>query len=102
MGEEPVYEVVAPVGRVVREEIPVNAFPADLSNSTVGFVWDYLFKGPILFDAIRNVVDANHAGVRYVDYDYFGNVHCDPKDLDKLSPLLDAAKVDVAVVGIGA
>ena len=104
MNTEPVYEVVAPTGRVVRDHVPNNVYPTSLSNRTVGFVWDYLFKGPILFDAIRDLIDAQFTDVRYIDYDYFGDIHGlqSTRVVEELPDKLHAAGVEVAVVAVGA
>jgi hypothetical protein len=98
------YEVVAPTGRVVQDDVPVNVHPSTLSNKTIGFVWDYLFKGPILFDAVRRLVDAQFSDVRYIDYEYFGDIHGldSTRVVEELPDKLHAAGVDVAVVAVGA
>jgi hypothetical protein len=104
MTAEPAYEVVAPTGPVVHEDVPHNLHPPSLSDKTVGFVWDYLFKGPILFEAIRGLIDARFSDVRYVDYDYFGDIHGldSTRVVEELPGKLHAAGVDVAVVAVGA
>jgi hypothetical protein len=104
MNAEPAYEVFPPTGLVAQDAVPVNRHPSSLSNKTVGFVWDYLFKGPILFDALRELIDAQFAGVRYIDYDYFGDIHGldSTRVVEELPEKLHAAGVDVAVVAVGA
>jgi hypothetical protein len=114
MSSEPAYEVVAPTGWVAENDIPVNLHPTSLSNRTVAFVWDYLFKGPVMFDAIRQLIDARFGQVGFVDHQYFGDIHglatmqelmryCDaPRVLEGLPEKLRNANVDVAVVAVGA
>ena len=100
---EPEYDVVAPTGRMIRKRIPVNVRPASLADKTVGFVWDFLFKGPVLFDAVRRLLGTRFADVRFIDYDYFGDFHFGEKTiLEGIPDKLVAAGIDVAVVGIGA
>ena len=62
MNTEPVYEVVAPTGLVPQDHVPINLYPTSLSEQTIGFVWDYLFKGPVVFDAIRDLIYARFTG----------------------------------------
>jgi hypothetical protein len=107
MLSEPAYEVFAPTGQIVRDVVPVNQHPSDLSHKTVGFVWDYLFKGPVIFDAIRKLIDARFTGVKYVDYDQFGDIHGlhgvdSGQVLRELPDRILAAGVDVAIVAVGA
>jgi hypothetical protein len=101
---EPVYEVLAPTGWFAQDDIPVNARPTSLSDRTVAFVWDYLFKGPVMFDAIRQLIDTRFSQVRFVDHEYFGDIHgLDAQQvLEELPDKLRAANVDVAVVAVGA
>jgi hypothetical protein len=101
---EPVYEVVAPTGQAVEGDLPANLRPKSLSGKTVGFVWDFLFNGPVLFEAIRGVIHERFAGVRFVDHDYFGDIHGidSARVLRDLPDKLHEAGVDVAVVAVGA
>src|SRR5262245_33424183 len=103
MEAEPVYEVFAPTGWVAEDDIPVNVHPSSLSNQTVAFVWDHLFKGPVMFDAIRQLIDARFSQVRFVDHEYFGDIHgLDTQQvLEDLPGKLRTAGVDVAVVAVG-
>jgi hypothetical protein len=104
MNAEPVYEVVAPTGWVAQDGVPVNVHPTSLSNQTVAFIWDYLFKGPVMFDAIRQLIHARFSDVRFVEHEYFGDIHGldAPEVLERLPDKLRAADVDVAVVAVGA
>jgi hypothetical protein len=104
VANEPTYEVVAPTGRVVEDAVQINAHPESLSGTTVGFVWDHLFKGPAIFDAVRREIEAKFADVRFVDHDYFGDIHGPDaaRVLEELPGKLRAVDVDVAVVAVGA
>jgi hypothetical protein len=101
---EPVYEVLAPTGWVAQDDIPVNLRPKNLSHKTVAFVWDYLFQGPVMFDAVRQLIAARFSQVRFVDHEDFGDIHGldAPRVLEDLPDKLRAARPDVAVVAVGA
>jgi hypothetical protein len=104
MSDEPIYRVVAPTGRIVEDEVAVNVHPTSLSSKTIGFVWDHLFMGPVFFDVIRGLINARFSDVRYIDYDYFGDIHGvdSTRVMEELPEKLRAAGVDVAVVAVGA
>jgi hypothetical protein len=101
---EPVYEVVAPTGLVPQDQVPINPHPTSLSGKTIGFVWDYLFKGPVVFDAVRHLIDDRYTGVRYIDYEHFGDIHGFDSThvLDELADKVRGAGIDAAVVAVGA
>jgi hypothetical protein len=101
---EPEFEVVAAAQHGRNESCSANPRPNDLANMTIGFVWDYLFEGPVFFDAIRNLVDSRFPGVRYVGHESFGNISwAQPTEMaEDLPARLRAAGVDLAVVAVGA
>jgi hypothetical protein len=101
---EPLYEVVAPTGLVPQDRVPINPHPANLSGKTIGFVWDYLFKGPVVFDAVRHLIDERYTEVRYVDHEHFGDIHGFDSThvLDELADKVRGAGIDAAVVAVGA
>jgi hypothetical protein len=100
------YDVVWPLGRSRIEEVTANERPQDLSTATIAFVWDYLFKGPEMFEIIQEHLSALHPGVRFVDYSVFGNMHgTDAEEkavLDAMPDRLREHRVDAAVVAVGA
>lgn len=100
------YDVVWPLGRALVEEVAASARPQDLTGKTVAFLWDYLFKGPEMFEMIQEHLTATYPGVRFVDYTAFGNIHAteaeEKANLDALPQRLRDHGVDAAVVAVGA
>jgi hypothetical protein len=100
------YDVVWPLGRSQVEEVAASERLADLSGKTVAFIWDYLFKGPEMFEAVKAHLSAAFPGVRYIDYQVFGNIHgSDAEEKTNLSALperLRKHRVDAVVLAVGA
>jgi hypothetical protein len=100
------YDVVWPLGRSRVEEVAANERPLDLSGKTIAFIWDYLFKGPEMFEAVKGRLSTAFPGVRYVDYQVFGNIHgSDAEEKANLSALptrLREHGVDAVVLAVGA
>lgn len=102
-GDHHNYRVYSPLGRTVRATIPDNDRPATLDGRRIAFIWDYLFKGPEVFDAIRRDVLKRFPRAAFVDYEVFGDIHGpDSRILEDLPQRLADNRVDVAVVAVGA
>lgn len=103
---EPRYEVVWPLARTHEDERPPEqaARLDDLAGRRVGFVWDNLFNGDELFDAIRVEMAERYADVSFVGWEVFGNIHAADEDevVAELPLVLHRTGVDAVVVGVGA
>ncbi|MQA87024.1 MAG: hypothetical protein GEV03_20940 [Streptosporangiales bacterium] len=103
---EPRYEVVWPLGKSAVEIVDESQRAEDLDGQTVAFVWDYLFRGPEMFEAIKQELQERCPGARFVDYDVFGNIHgSDAEEKANVAALparLREHRVDSAVVAVGA
>jgi hypothetical protein len=101
---EPVFEVVIPFGRQRQPALQAADGLAELSHKRVGFVWDQLFSGDLIFDAIAAELGHTFDGMEFVGYDQFGDIHgADEKHvLEALPSRLQQHRVDALVVGIGA
>jgi hypothetical protein len=104
--EQPIFDVVSPLGRG-RAAVGVEHRPLDtLDGKTVGFIWDYLFKGDEMFAAIERAVSAEHPDARFVDYPNFGNIHGSSPDeranIGAIAARIREANVDAVVVAVGA
>lgn len=101
---EPVFEVVAPVGARRQSRAPSAPGLGDLSNKRIGFVWDSLFKGDLLFGAIAEELSKRCDGLQTVSYETFGDIHGpdERQVLAGLPTLLRKHRIDGVVAGIGA
>ncbi|MBI2909730.1 MAG: hypothetical protein HYX92_18990 [Chloroflexi bacterium] len=72
---EALYEVVWPLGKAVYEPLPLAKRADDLSGRTICELWDWLFKGDQIFSVLRKLLSERYPGVKFVDYNVFGNTH---------------------------
>lgn len=106
MPDEPRYDVVWPLAPVTRGDAG-GARPDradDLRGRRIGFIWDYVFHGDVIFDEIRAYLDAHDEGITYVDYPAFGNIHGHDEAavMERLPEVLLATEVDSVILGVGA
>ena len=101
---EPVFEVVAPAGEPRPTELQVAAAVPDLAGARIGFVWDLLFSGDLVFDAVAAELGQHYPGVEFVGYQAFGDIHGpdEARVLSELPELLRQERVDAVVAGVGA
>jgi hypothetical protein len=98
------FAVLWPLARKV--ELPGSTARAltDLSGKTICEIWDYLFRGELIFPTIRELLRARYPGIKFVEYPAFGNIH-GPKRRDIVSGLADKLRAlgcDAVICGIGA
>lgn len=101
---EPVYEVVWPLGRSVYETIPPASRPPDLEGKTVCELWERLFRGDEIFPIIRQSLSKRYPGIKFVDYDVFGDTH-GTKQRELIAALPDMLRqhgCDAVISGVGA
>lgn len=69
------YEVVWPRGKQ-REKLasPAPRIP-DLSGKTIGFLWNYVFRGEEMFPLIEREISKRFPGAKFLGPDHFGNTH---------------------------
>jgi hypothetical protein len=103
-GGEPVFEVVIPFGRQRPPRLQPAAPLTGLSDMRVGFVWDQLFSGDLIFDAIAAELGQLYDGMEFVGYEEFGDIHGahEKRVLEALPSRLQQHRIDALVVGIGA
>ncbi len=75
-----------------------------LRGKTIAFVWDKLFQGDLMFEVMKEELSALHKGMRFVDWDVFGNTHgADEKAVVAAIPArLRELGADAVVSGVGA
>jgi hypothetical protein len=103
-GGEAVFEVVIPFGRQRQPGLQPAVALSALSGQRVGFVWDQLFSGDLIFDAIAAELGRLFDGMEFVGYQAFGDIHGaeEKRVLEALPSRLQQHRVDALVVGIGA
>jgi hypothetical protein len=101
---EPLFEVVTPLPRTRRPTLEPAAALTDLSHRRVGFAWDQLFRGDVVFEAVSAELARTFDGVTAIGYEQFGDIHGadERRCLEELPDRLRQLRVDALVVGIGA
>jgi hypothetical protein len=76
---------------------------ATLEGKTVAHLWDFLFQGDKVFDAIEEGLRVRYPGVKFVSWREFGNTHGRDERaiLADLPRKLKAFGVDAAISGMG-
>jgi hypothetical protein len=69
------YEVVWPRGERKQALRPLAKRLDTLDGKTVAQLWDYLFAGDEVFDALEETLRAQHPGVKFVSWREFGSTH---------------------------
>ena len=102
--EQPEYQVVWPLGKSHWDLRELNQRIGDLNGKTVAEVWDRVFRGEEIFPAIREALKKRFPGVRFIEYNKFGDTHGIKQDqvLAQLPQLLKEYKVDAVISGVGA
>lgn len=97
------YPVVWPRGRRQQElEDPASRLP-DLNGKTIGFVWNFVFRGEEIFPLLQKEIEQRYPGARFVGPEAFGNTHgSDEREvLEALPDRLKAFGVDAVISGNG-
>jgi len=94
----------APVQASERFTGEFAARAAELSGKRIGFIWDYVFHGDIMFEEIERELSARVDGLAFVGFETYGNTHGhdEAQVLDRLPELLRATEVDSVILGVGA
>ena len=102
--QQPLYEVVWPLGKPHWDRRDLNAGIGDLNGKTIAEVWDRVFRGEEIFPAIREALRREYPRVRFVEYDTFGDTHGPHQKqvLAELPALLRKHEVDAVISGVSA
>ena len=98
------FEAVWPLGKSHWDKRDLNPGVGDLNGKTIAEVWDRVFRGEEIFPAIREALRKKYPGVRFVEYDKFGDTHGvnQKQVLADLPAKLREQKVDAVISGVGA
>lgn len=102
--QQPVYEVVWPLGKSHWDKRDLNPGIGDLNGKTIAEVWDRVFRGEEIFPAIREALKQRYPRARFVEYDVFGDTHGvnQKQVLADMPALLRKYEVDAVISGVGA
>jgi hypothetical protein len=101
---EPQYSVLWPLGKRSIKTQQAAAGVPDLSGKVVCELWDYIFRGDVMYAVIRERLTALYPGIKFIGYKEFGNIH-GPKQREIIAGLADKLrelKCDAVISGIGA
>jgi len=101
--KESEYEVVWPRGMKVVESAHFARRLETLEGKTVGFLWDWLFRGDQIFPMIEKELSKQSPGIKFVGYEELGSTH-GGEETEVLAALPDKLKqygCDAIISGIG-
>ena len=101
--QEPVYEIVWPLGKMLAETVALASRIPDLSGKTVGELSDYGFRADEIFPLIRDTLSRRYPGIRFIEYGNFGNIHGTREDeiVASLAKKLFQYGCDAVISGVG-
>jgi hypothetical protein len=94
----------APLRKEERFEGEFAARAADLGGRRIGFIWDYVFSGDVMFEEIRRELETRFEGLSFVGHEVYGNTHGhdEVEVLERLPEMLRSTEVDSVILGVGA
>ncbi len=97
------YSVVWPRSAKTVAAKPLAPRLTTLEGKTIGFVWDYLFRGDEIWPILKQELSARYSGLRFVDHDTFGSTHGEDEHqvLSSMPAKIAELKVDAIVSGMG-
>ena len=98
------YEVSWPLARKARQVAPPCRHWSICPGKTVCELWEYMFRGELIYPMIRDLLKARFPGIKFVEYPEFGDTH-GPKRREIVAGLADKLRAlngDAVISGIGA
>lgn len=97
------YEVFWPRSSRQMKKKALAPRPSTLEGKTVVQLWDFLFQGDKVFDALEEGLKARYPGLRFVSWREFGNTHGrdERQVLADLPRRLKELGADAAISGMG-
>ena len=101
--KEPEYEVLWPRGRKVVEKARLAKRLDAMEGKTVGFLWDWIFRGDEIFPVIENELARRYPSMKFVGHKVFGSTHGGKEGevLASLSGKLKENGCDAVISGVG-
>ena len=101
--EPTAYSVVWPRGEQTQDIAPLATRRDSLEGKTVGFVWDYLFRGDEIFPVLEEGLKQRYPKIKFVSYDEFGSTHCGDEHavIAGLSDKIKMTGTEAVISGMG-
>lgn len=99
------YEVVWPLSRRAQGEAGVAQPLSTLNDKTVAFLWNYAFRGDLMYEVVRHELRERFPGVRFVDHEVFENFHGGTDEREVMACIpgrLRDHRANAAIIGVGA
>jgi hypothetical protein len=98
------YSVVWPRSELTVAFKPMAKRLDTLSDKTIAFCWDYVFRGDEIWGILKEQLSARYPGVKFIDNDVFGSTHGGDEHqiIAALPGKLKSLGVDAVVSGVGA
>ena len=97
------YDVVWPSGRSTVSGAKLAKRLDTLDGKVVAELWDWVFKGDIMFEALEDELAKKHPGIKFIGWREFGEIHGEHEKhvLDALPHKLKELGVDAVICGVG-
>jgi hypothetical protein len=97
------YDVVWPAGKKTISNAKLAKRPDTLNGKVIAELWDWVFKGDIMFEALRKAIKEQYPDATFISWEEFGEIHGPNEDevLKALPGKLKDFNVDVVICGVG-
>ena len=99
------FSVLSPLGKQVGTAGNIAPRLPDLNGKTIGEVWNGMFRGDVLFPALRELLKKRYPDIKFVPYTELPDVevwtNLDQR-MDGLKEALKQKGVDAVISGVGA
>ena len=99
------FSVVSPLGKQVGAAGNIAPRLSDLNGKTIGEVWNGMFRGDVLFPALRELLKKRYPDIKFVPYTELPDVEVWTNLDQRMEGLKEALKqkgVDAVISGVGA
>ena len=97
------YDALWPRGPRQAKVKPLARRLETLEGKTIGWLWDYVFRGDEVFTQLQESLRTRYPGIKFAHWSEFGNTHgSDEREVvASLGQKLKAKSVDAVVSGMG-
>ncbi|MFC2041768.1 hypothetical protein ACFLTY_05570 [Chloroflexota bacterium] len=96
-------EVVWPRGKKAKEKAHLAKRLDTLQGKTIGFLWDWMFRGDEMFPVIEKELTKRFPGMKFVGHEVFGAIHGfkEAENFAALPGRLKENGCDAVICGVG-